>query len=112
MKTFKYLGSTVVNAQESPFKDFQKEDWALYYIEQYGQIDGAHHKQWVLDQITRILLGTPVIVKLAKWEDGEEEFRAETDEPSHEYLDWVNGALGDTFEDGSREYSYDEGIAP
>jgi hypothetical protein len=26
-------------------------------LEQYGDLDGAHHKQWVLDQIARVVLG-------------------------------------------------------
>jgi hypothetical protein len=41
-------------------------------------------------------------VKLAKWDDGEENFRVNTLEPSQEYLDWVVEMKGD----------YDEGIAP
>lgn len=28
---------------------------ALDVIEQYGQIDGAHHKAWVIDQVVRAL---------------------------------------------------------
>lgn len=28
----------------------------LAIIEQYGSIDGSHHKQWVLDQIVRTIL--------------------------------------------------------
>lgn len=28
---------------------------ALDFIERYGGIDGAHHKQWVLDQLVLIL---------------------------------------------------------
>ena len=27
-------------------------------IEAYGYIDGAHHKQWLLDQIMREIMGT------------------------------------------------------
>lgn len=108
-----YLGETPVDVKNSPFKDYTEKDWAIYYIESYGQIDGAAHKQWVLDQVARILLGTKVNIKLAKWENGEEEYRVNTDEnPSKEYLDWVDGSLGKTYPDGSREYSYDEGIAP
>jgi len=30
---------------------------ALDLIEQYGSIDGGHHKQWLLDQVVRALLG-------------------------------------------------------
>jgi hypothetical protein len=54
-------------------------------VERYGSIDGAHHKDWCLDQIARIIKGD-------------------------QYEEWVvdmqNG------EDGPETYSYDEGIAP
>lgn len=29
---------------------------ALIIIAQYGSIDGAHHKQWVIDQVLRCIL--------------------------------------------------------
>ncbi len=77
------------------------------------QIDGAHHKQWLIDQTARILKGTKVIVKVAKWESGHQEYRFHLDEPSQEYLDWVVTCLGEyDAEEGSYEYDYDEGIAP
>ena len=31
---------------------------AMDIIEHYGGIDGGHHKQWVIDQVVRILLGS------------------------------------------------------
>lgn len=34
----------------------QKYDLACFIIE-HGGIDGAHHKQWVLDQVLRRLMG-------------------------------------------------------
>lgn len=30
---------------------------ALLFAERYGMIDGSHHKQWVIDQMVRALLG-------------------------------------------------------
>jgi hypothetical protein len=109
-----YLGEIPVNVAEHPvYKDWVPANWALLYIDMYGQIDGSHHKQWILDQVARILLGTPVLVSLAKWDNGDEEERFETaDPPSAEYLAWVDDHRGATDEDGEREYSYDEGIAP
>jgi hypothetical protein len=73
-------------------------DWALYFIEAYGQIDGAHHKTWVLDQVARVLHGTPVIVTEARWENGTTEMRFRTGEASSKYLDWVR--LSKAGEDG------------
>ena len=87
-----YLGEKVVpfqRLQRTPFRGFDRERWALYFVGNYGQIDGDHHKAWVLDQVARILLGTPVVVKLASWSDGLTEWRVETGRPSKAYLSWL-----------------------
>lgn len=60
---------------------------ALDIIDNYGGIDGAHHKQWVLDQVLRALCGD-----------------ADT------YAEWIRRhKAGD---DGPETYDWDEGIAP
>lgn len=58
---------------------------ALEVIEQYGGIDGGHHKQWVLDQVARALLGGG-------------------------YREWVIAMKAG--EDGPETYEWDEGIPP
>lgn len=58
---------------------------ALEMIFDYGGIDGAHHKQWVLDQVVRILAG-------------------------EDYDKWIK--LYEGGEDGPHTYSWDTGIAP
>lgn len=58
---------------------------ALKVIEEYGGIDGGHHKQWLLDQIVRILAGKDYPHWVGEYEDGE---------------------------DGASTYSWDTGIAP
>ena len=111
--TREYLGETLIDIKKDPnFKDFTAQDWAMKYIELYGGFGGSHHKAWVLDQVSRILKGTPIILKLAKWSDGLQEYRFETGEPSPEYLQWVQLMLGEKDENGEYEYDYDEGIAP
>lgn len=86
----KYLGETIVDVVDTPFKDYKEKDWALYFIGRYGQIDGEHHKTWVLDQVVRIICGTPLIIKLAKWSDGTEEYRVSTNDVSSvDYDLWV-----------------------
>ena len=57
---------------------------AISLIEQYGQIDGSHHKAWVLDQVVRILV--------------------------YNYENWVIRMKDG--EDGPDTYGYDEGVAP
>ncbi len=111
--TNKYLGETIVNVEDSPYKGFTKEQWILKYIESYGQIDGSHHKQWILDQIARIIHNTPITIKLAKWSKGTKEYYIYgTDAPSKEYLDWVEEMKEYDAENDEYVYGYDEGIAP
>jgi hypothetical protein len=111
-----YLGEeTLLNLQGTPFEHFTPKEWALEFIGRYGQIDGAHHKQWVLDTVARILHGTPVIVKRAAWQDGairQTEYRVDTGPPSPGYNAWLMDMQGDIDENGEPEYGYDEGIAP
>ena len=64
-----------------------KEKKALNLIEEDGGIDGAHHKQWLLDQLVRAL----------------------TDEPDG-YTEWVTAY--EAGEDGPDTYYWDSGIAP
>jgi hypothetical protein len=58
---------------------------ALSYAWSYGQIDGGHHKMWVIDQMVRTLLG------------------------NEEYEEWVK-----SYEtpDGEDYWTWDTGIAP
>ena len=51
----------------------------------YGGIDGGHHKQWVIDQMLRILLGDEYDERIADYKSGE---------------------------DGPETYAWDEGVAP
>jgi hypothetical protein len=45
---------------------------ALRIALDYGQIDGAHHKQWVIDQMVRELCGDHYQATIAAYEnDGE-----------------------------------------
>jgi hypothetical protein len=62
-----------------------KTQEALELIKRYGSIDGGHHKQWVLDQVVRILTG-------------------------EHYDKWV--AECKAGQDGPHTYEWDVGIAP
>ena len=58
---------------------------AMDIIEQFGGIDGGHHKQWVIDQVARALL-------------------------KDDYKDWVKAMCSG--EDGPNTYEWDTGIPP
>jgi len=105
-----YLGETVVDQKDTEYKDFDKGDWAMYFLETWGSIDGAHHKDWVLDQIARAMKGTPIIIKEAKWSSGLKEYRINTGEPTQQYHDWVAEICKG--EDGGMTYDYEEGSPP
>ena len=61
----KYLGEVAFEQSQTPFANYTASDWAMYFISGDGQTDGSHHKAWVLDQVARILKGTPVVIKMA-----------------------------------------------
>ncbi|MBF84493.1 MAG: hypothetical protein CL489_08470 [Acidobacteria bacterium] len=105
-----YLGTEVVSHEEAGFKDYTPFDWVMYFIECYGQFDGSHHKDWVMDQVARIYNGTPIIVEKASWDNGHYEYRVHLDKPTEKYHKWVRDMKDG--EDGANTYSYDEGIAP
>lgn len=105
-----YLGEFDVEIENSPFKDYNKFDWAMYFIESYGQIDREHHKAWVLDQVARIYNDSKPIIKLAKWHDGKTEYRIFITEPTENYYNWVSEMKSG--KEGAEIYSYDEGTAP
>lgn len=84
-----YLGEFDMTDHE--YSKYGPAEWALEFISRYGYIDGAHHKQWVLDQAARCLYGTPVFVVEARWEDGQKELRFRTGSPSPSYIAWLDG---------------------
>ena len=94
-----YLGTTTPDV--TPYDDWGPAEWAMEYVSRYGGIDGAHHKQWVLDEVARILHGTPVIVTLASWDSGQTEWRFTTGATSAAYWAWR-----------SEDEDWDEGVAP
>lgn len=106
-----YLGQEVVDVASTPYAKYTTSDWVMYFISYYGQIDGGHHKQWVLDQIARVIKGTPVIIELAKWEGGPQEYRVNLGEPSDAYKQWV-AKYEERDENGDAMYTYDVGCAP
>lgn len=107
-----YIGETIEEKENTPFKNYTKEDWILYFIEQYGQIDGAHHKSWVLDMVARILNDCPIEIKKASWSNGNVEWRVSVEIKSTKYLVWVEEMKGEKDENGDFEYSYDDGCPP
>ena len=99
-----YLGEFPVTVEKTP------HEWALLYITKYGGTDGEHHKTWVIDQVARILNGTPVVTKEARWSNGQRELRFDTGKPTKAYRKFV--AAAKRGEDGPDTYGYDEGIPP
>ena len=105
-----YLGEKIIPQENTKFKDYQPFDWAMYFLECYGQIDGEHHKLWVMDQIAQIYNGAEVIIALAQWSNGCQEFRISLGKETEKYKKWkYNMQYG---EEGSCTYDYDAGSPP
>lgn len=78
---------------------------SLDLIWRYGMIPGEHHKQWILDQVARILTGT---------KKAYEDWRRLEEDEEEEYAEWDGGIA--TQEGAAAEEAngadWDEGIAP
>ncbi len=72
--------------------DRKRTERALQWARQFGSIDGAHHKAWVIDQMVRALLGS------------------QTGEQTREYAAWLEKQCAG--EDGPDTYEWDFGVAP
>ena len=83
-----YLGETIVDIKDTPYAEYTTKDWALYFISSYGQIDGDHHKAWVLDRVARCLNNAPIEIREAKWGNGYSEYRINVSS-SKDYEAWV-----------------------
>lgn len=78
-------GFWLIAEERSPENDADRIELATDLALEFGQIDGSHHKAWVIDQMVRVLLGDKYERVIADYCDGE---------------------------DGPETYSWDEGIAP
>lgn len=102
-----FLGEQAIDVASHPvFGSFDRTAWALLLAQENADVEGAAHKAWVLDQVVRVLHGTPVAVRLASWSDGREEHRFCLGVPSASYQQWRQALA----ENGN--VNYDEGIPP
>lgn len=106
-----YQGETRVDLATTKYRDFTPADWALFYLERYGQFDGDHHKAWTLDQIARALKGGVPEIREASWSNGEKELRFGSLPETPAYRAWVKEMLGSD-ENGDPEYDYAVGTPP
>lgn len=87
---------------------------AISYAVDYGGIDGAHHKDWVIDQMVRALTGCPDVKEDIKLYNHDGSFKCmheiTVQGESEEYKKLVADSCHG--EDGANTYSWDTGIAP
>lgn len=82
---------------------------ALAIAVQFGGTDGAHHKDWTIDQIVRALTGCPLVQQAATDYQGKPyNYQAQGESPEYQAL--IAAACAG--EDGPETYSWDTGIAP
>ncbi len=84
---------------ESPMSLRKKKNKALDIALRCSQIDGAHHKLWVIDQMVRALTGCPAVTKTAKDYKGEA-YEYQTQGESDEYKELIE----EYCEDGAYEW--------
>jgi len=110
----KYLGEVIVPAWKTKYKNYDKQDWALFWMAQNGFFDGEAQKQWLLDQIAQILNGTEIIIKKASWSDGSIELRFTLANESNAYKKWVSSIANiENLDEGcSMTTEWETGVCP
>lgn len=98
-----------VEQEDSPEQMKKRIGKALEVAQQYGAIDGAHHKTWVIDQMVRELTGCPREQEQATDVNGKP-YNYEVLGESNAYREWVR--KHNEGEDGPDTYEWDQGIAP
>lgn len=106
----KILSIEKISIDNTEFKGFTKEDWVMHWIYWFSSISGDHHKNWLIDQIVRILKDTEVVCNVYSFSDGTKENIVSLGEPTKNYHEWVKEMKFG--EDGPGTYDYDAGIAP
>lgn len=83
--------------------DQNKINKALRFAHEYGQIDGGHHKLWVIDQMVRALHGSPMVTKSAI-DYQRNQYTYEDQGESKEYTAWVQKYC--EWDASTEEYNY------
>jgi hypothetical protein len=78
-------GFWMIAEERSAENDADRMELAVDLALEYGQIDGSHHKTWVIDQMVRVLVGDRYDEVIAEYQNGD---------------------------DGPETYTWDEGTAP
>lgn len=85
-------------------ENLSNEERIMNLVNEYGWINGSHHKQWIIDQIMRITMGCPVITENYISNDEKQIYSMTFIGTNAIYNMWCKD------EDGN--YAWDEGIAP
>lgn len=83
---------------------------ALALASNYGGIDGDHHKMWVIDQMVRVMTGSPIVKSPVLLDGGGNNYTFDMLGESEAYEAFVSTHNDD--EDGSDTYQWVTGIAP
>jgi hypothetical protein len=91
----------------SPYKDLQmRVARALELADLYGNIDGGHHRKWVIDQMVRTLCGCPV-VKISMEDGNGHAYELEALGENEQYCAFV-----EEYEGEEGEYEWELGTPP
>jgi hypothetical protein len=93
---------------DSPCRELQMRiARALELADLYGNIDGGHHRKWVIDQMVRTLCGCPVVkTPMLRLDDGEE-YELEALGENDQYRAFV-----EEYEGAEGEYEWELGTPP
>lgn len=105
-----HISNDMFDKSPEEMDDGERVQAALDVASSYGGIDGDHHKAWIIDQMVRVLTGSPFEVSAIHSGADGRRFTHEKLGESEEYRDFVKQY--EEGEDGPYTFDWDTGIAP
>ncbi len=94
---------------ENDPEDLRKRIEKALSFAREGQIDGAHHKAWSIDQMVRVLLGCELVTYDAMMLNGQGYIRQEQ-APNEAYVQYIDDFEEPDPETGEKVYEWEYGI--
>lgn len=76
-----------VDVRNTQFSNYNRYDWVMLWIEIHGGAESGKSKDWLLNQITEIMNGVQVIVRVRKTEK-KSEYLFFLDNDNSEFCQW------------------------
>lgn len=110
MSEVPHYKSTDFKISPEEMSEAERIEAALALASKYGGTDGEHHKMWVIDQMVRVMTGSPIVKSEVHLDPHGDGYTFDELGSSLSYEAFVSAQ--NVGEDGQNIHEWDTGIAP